>query len=236
MTLSVIIPAYNEARTLGPVLERVRSLPDRCEIVIVDDASTDGTSEVLAALAGPDLLVVRMPCNGGKGSAVREGLKRCTGDIVAIQDADLELDPSVLPGLCEPVRLGRADAVFGARFTRPNGAGFVCRAANSALTRLANRLFGARLSDLACGHKVIRREVLERLGLRATGFEIEAEIAARLLRMGARITEAPVPYAPRTRAEGKKTRYLRDGLRAALTLLRVRFGEREPDPAEAIAP
>ncbi len=236
MRLSVIVPAHNEATTLGRVIGRVRELPGGAEIIVVDDASTDGTEGLLNLLAGPDLTVVRLSRNMGKGTAVREGLGRATGDLVAIQDADLELDPAVLTDLCEPIRRGDADAVFGARFVRRNGAGAVCRNANRAITLMANLLFGGHLSDIACGHKVVRRVLLEALDLKSRGFDIEAEVAARLLRAGARIVERPVPYAPRTRAEGKKPRYFRDGLRAAWMLLRVRFAGRGPTPAEADAP
>jgi glycosyltransferase involved in cell wall biosynthesis len=222
--LSVIIPSYNEAATLGKVVANVRALHGPLEIIVVDDGSTDGTREVLAGLAGPDLTLVLLPENRGKGAALRAGIERATGEVVAIQDADLELEPAALLALAAPVFAGGADAVFGSRFLgrKPEGS-LLCRLGNRLATLVANQLFHARWSDLACGQKAIATELLRSLALTSRGFEVEAEIAARLAMAGARIGELPVPYTPRDRAQGKKTRYLRDGLRVARTLLALRF-------------
>jgi len=224
--LSVIVPAYNEVATLGEVLARLKRLSPSPEIIVVDDGSTDGTADVIASLNGSGLIVVTLPRNSGKGAAVRAGLARASGDIVAVQDADLELEPEVLPALVAPIAAGKADAVFGTRFALPGNGSPLCRAANALLTSAVNLLFGTRLTDISCGQKAVAAGVVRGLELRSEGFEIETELSARLIAAGARIEERPVPYSPRSKTDGKKVRYLRDGVRVAVALARLRLGPR----------
>jgi glycosyltransferase involved in cell wall biosynthesis len=224
--LSIIVPVFNEATTLRSVIDRLLAidLPVPREIIIVDDGSTDGTPEVLdrAERAHLPILVLRAAQNGGKGTAIRRGLDRAQGSIVAIQDADLELDPQQLTSLVEPILRGRSNVVFGSRFlTGRGGAPFVTFAANTVLTGVTNLLFGARLTDMETCYKVMRTTIAKSLQLRAERFEIEPEITARLLRAGHRIHEVPVRFDPRSRAQGKKI-----GWRDAITALQVLVRER----------
>jgi glycosyltransferase involved in cell wall biosynthesis len=224
--LSIIVPVYNEAATSRAVLDRLVAidLPVPREIVVVDDGSTDGTAQVLDAAVGERLPIVVLHAerNGGKGAAIRLGLGRARGSIVAIQDADLELDPQQLAFLVEPILSGTASVVYGSRFLRGRaGAPLLTFAANRILTGVTNLLFGASLSDMETCYKVMRVEVARSLGLSADRFDIEPQITARLLRGGHRIHELPVRFEPRSRAQGKKIGW-RDGVHA----LRVLVGER----------
>ena len=229
MKLSVIVPVYNEAQTIGEVIERIRSvdLPGvEKEIIIANDGSNDGTQ--LAIDRGtwrqdPRLTVVESPINLGKGAAIRLGLKYATGDIVLIQDADLELDPGEYGKLIAPIVDGRAIVVYGSRFLTPNSAiPPRTRIANRALTSLTNLLFLSRLTDMETGYKVFRREVLQKIHLRCVGFDFEPELTAKLLLAGYRIEEVPIAYSPRRVDEGKKIRWV-DGLDAAYVLLKCRL-------------
>ncbi len=224
--LSIIVPVYNEVATSRAVLDRLVAidLPVPREIVVVDDGSTDGTAQVLDAAVGERLPIVVLHAerNGGKGAAIRLGLGRARGSIVAIQDADLELDPQQLAFLVEPILSGTASVVYGSRFLRGRaGAPLLTFAANRILTGVTNLLFGASLSDMETCYKVMRVEVARSLGLSADRFDIEPQITARLLRGGHRIHELPVRFEPRSRAQGKKIGW-RDGVHA----LRVLVGER----------
>jgi len=229
MKLSIIIPAYNEGATIREVLARVESVayPIEHEVLVVDDASTDGTAGVLAApgVAGPALRVLVNPENVGKGSSVRRGLEHAAGDIVIVQDADLELDPGDIPALVRPIVEGRADAVYGSRFLArswPEKMAFPNWAANRILTTLANALYGARLSDVSCGYKVVRTDLLKSLGLDCRRFEFCFEVTAKLRRRGVRILEAPISFAARTRKEGKKIGTA-DFFKAVWTLVKNKF-------------
>lgn len=226
MKLSVIVPAYNEERTVGEVLRRLRSLPVTTEVIAVDDGSTDGTLASMIAAADERVRVVSLAVNRGKAHAVREGLRWVEGGAVAIQDADLELAPEALTELARPVLDGQADAAFGSRFMLPNRVGCWCRLLNGLITALTNRLYGSRLTDVACGHKVFAADAIRGITIVSEGFEFEAEVAAKLLASGARIVELPVPYQPRTRRDGKKVRVLRDGFGAVRQLIRFRRGRR----------
>ncbi|HVW88502.1 MAG TPA: glycosyltransferase family 2 protein [Gaiellaceae bacterium] len=222
--VSFIIPAYNERATIATLVERVRALPFRKQLVVVDDGSTDGTSEILDSLAGDDLAVVRQ-ANAGKGAAVRNGIAHTTGDIVVIQDADLEYDPADVPELIQPIVDGVADVVYGSRLVggRPQRAYlFWHRVGNQFLSLVTGVLYNTTLSDMETGYKAFRREVLQGLRLRENGFGIEPEITGRICRARLRIYELPISYYGRTYDEGKKITW-RDGFRALWVLLRVRF-------------
>lgn len=229
MRLSVIIPVYNEEQTIHEVLERVAAVdlgPIEKEIVIANDGSTDGTRRVIDDRQLPPNLPVHVyhsPINLGKGAAVRMGLAFASGDILLVQDADLELDPNEYAELIAPLLDGRADVVYGSRFLRPTSkVALRSRAANRFLTLLTNLLFGGRLTDMETAYKVMRREALQGIRLRTVGFDIEPELTARLLRAGRRIVEVPISYNPRSADEGKKMRFV-DGVDAIYTLLKCRF-------------
>jgi glycosyltransferase involved in cell wall biosynthesis len=222
--VSFLIPAFNEGGTVGTVIERVRALPFARQIVVIDDGSTDDTAAVLDALAGDDLVVVHKE-NGGKGSALRAGIPHVTGDIVVIQDADLEYDPNDVPELIAPIVDGLADVVYGSRLSggRPQRAYlFWHRVGNRFLSLVAGVLYNTTLTDMETGYKAFRREVLASLPLREDGFGIEPEITGRICRARLRIYELPISYYGRTYAEGKKITW-RDGFRALWVLVRVRF-------------
>ena len=225
--LSIIVPVYNEARTVRSVIDRLLTidLPIAREILVVDDGSTDGTGEVLerAAVELTDVTVIRAERNGGKGSAIRRGLERATGSIVAIQDADLELDPQQLAGLVAPIVAGDTDVVYGSRFLDGRSrAPRITVVANQVLTAATNLLDRASLTDMETCYKIMRAEVARSLKLTANRFDIEPQITARLLRGGHTIRELPVRFNPRSRAQGKKINW-RDGVRALQVLLAERL-------------
>jgi glycosyltransferase involved in cell wall biosynthesis len=229
MRLSVIIPVYNEEQTIHEVLVRVAAVDLGAiekEIVIANDGSTDGTKRVIDERDLPADLPVHVyhsPINLGKGAAVRMGLAFATGDILLVQDADLELDPNEYTQLIAPILAGQADVVYGSRFLRPTSkVAFRSRTANRFLTILTNILFGGRLTDMETAYKVMRREALQDIRLRTVGFDIEPELTARLLRAKRRLVEVPISYNPRTADEGKKMRFI-DGVDAIYTLLKCRF-------------
>lgn len=220
--LSVVIPVYNEARWVGEVVRRVQAAPIGKEIIVVDDGSTDGTADVLATLTEENVRIVSLAQNRGKGSALREGFARARGDVVLIQDADLEYDPGDYPRLLSPLWEGNADVVYGWR--RGEGArAFLSawhRAANRALTELSNFFTGLRLRDMETGLKAFRREVLAGLDLRWARFGFEPEFTAQVARGRRwRVAEVPVSYRGRSYAEGKKIR-ARDAWEALLCILR----------------
>jgi len=199
-------------------------LPAEREIIVVNDGSSDGTRDVLTALEGtPRLRIVHADRNRGKGHAIRLGLAQARGGVIAIQDADLELDPAQLARLVEPLLSGEADVVYGSRFLgrRPD-APWLTLAANRALTSLTNLLYGSSITDMETCYKIMRTSVARSLGLTADRFDIEPEITARLLKAGHRIAEQPVSFTPRSRAAGKKIGW-RDGIAAVRVLVRHRF-------------
>ena len=217
MKLSVLIPVYNEATTIEHVVDRVRQIPAATEIIAIDDASGDGSGDVLERLraAGKVDQLVRHPVNRGKGAAIRSGIAHATGDVVVIQDADLEYDPLDLPALLGPIAAGKADAVFGSRFQGgPHRVLYFWHAVgNNFLTLLSNMFTNLNLTDMETCYKVIRADLLKRLPLKSNRFGFEVEITARLSQAGARIWELPISYSGRTYAEGKKITW-RDGFAA----------------------
>jgi glycosyltransferase involved in cell wall biosynthesis len=225
--LSIIVPVFNEVRTVRAVIERLSSiaLPIGREILVVDDGSTDGTRGVLSDVKrdGAAVTIIEAARNAGKGSAIRLGLSQVSGTIVAIQDADLELDPQQLASLVQPIIARETDVVYGSRFLRGvSSAPWMTVAANRALTGVTNLLYGSSLTDMETCYKVMRTEVARSLGLTANRFDIEPEITARLLRRGYRIRELPIRFDARSRAQGKKIGW-RDGVRAVQVLVAERF-------------
>jgi glycosyltransferase involved in cell wall biosynthesis len=228
--LSIIIPVYNEAQTIQELVNRVRAVDlggIEKEIVIANDGSSDGTPDAIASsewATDPRIRVFHNPINVGKGHAVRLGLHYASGDILLIQDADLELDPQEYGGLLQPILDGRCDIVYGSRFLKPTSrVSLRARIGNRALTGLTNLLFGARLTDMETAYKVFRRSAFDGIRLRCVGFDFEPELTAKFLRRGQRIVEVPVRYNPRRADEGKKIRWT-DGVDAVYVLLKCRFG------------
>ena len=224
--VTIVVPVFNEEATVRAVIERLLSisLPIAREILVVNDGSTDGTRTVLDALpADASLRIVHAAANGGKGRAIRTGFEQARGTIVAIQDADLELDPAQIGDLLGPIVAREAVVVYGSRFLRGwTGAPALSIAANRFLTGLTNVLYGSRLTDMETCYKVMRTEVARALALEANRFDIEPEITAKLLRAGHRIVERPVHFEPRSRAQGKKIGW-RDGVKAISVLLKHRW-------------
>jgi glycosyltransferase involved in cell wall biosynthesis len=226
LRLSIIIPVYNEAGTVAQLIEKVRALDLDKEIIIVNDGSSDGTREALRPFENqPGLRVHHSPVNLGKGASMRIGFSFATGDIVTIQDADLELDPAEFKHLIVPIVEGSADVVYGSRFLDGGRKGSLTfYAANRGLAVLTNVLYRSRLTDIETCYKVFRRDVLSKLSLRASRFEIEPELTAQVLKKGFRIVELPIGYNPRSRAEGKKISW-KDGFGAIAMLVNQRLSK-----------
>ena len=241
MKLSIVMPVYNEIGTLAEIVRRVRAVKLRVEvgygiengsvvefdreIVIVDDGSTDGTGDVLKKLKGePDVIVALHEHNHGKGEAVRTGLQHASGDVIVIQDADLEYDPRDFPALLKPIVEGCSQVVYGSRFRGgPTKTMFFWHMiGNHFLTLVTNILFNTILSDMETGYKVFTREVAEQLDLRSPGWGFDPEITAQILKHGYRIYEVPISYTGREFEEGKKISW-RDGLTVLWTLVRCRL-------------
>ncbi|MGA2374919.1 MAG: glycosyltransferase family 2 protein [Candidatus Sulfotelmatobacter sp.] len=220
--MSVIVPVYNEVAHVDELLQAIHASPVRKEIIIVDDGSTDGTREKLRAMPlADDVTIVFHEKNCGKGAAIRTALTYARGEYILIQDSDLEYDPQDYPALLRPLEQRQANVVYGVRPDRPErGLRFFLGA--KLLTHLANLLYGSGIHDEATCYKVFRRSLIEQVDLECRRFEFCPEVTAKLCRMGEKIAEVPIAYAPRTAGEGKKIRHA-DGWLAILTLLRYRF-------------
>jgi glycosyltransferase involved in cell wall biosynthesis len=220
--LSVIIPAYNEQDTIVEAISRVRAAPLEKEIIVVDDASTDDTATLVEGLAAPDLKLLRQPENRGKGAAIRRGLDDSTGDIVLIQDADLEYDPADYPRLVAPIESGEATVVYGTRAPEFRGMRLPHRIFNWVAALLANLLYRARITDEATCYKVFRADAIKGIPLKCERFEFCPEVTAKLRKRGVDIHEIPVSYQARSVGAGKKIRWW-DGVEALWTLVKYRF-------------
>ncbi len=225
MLLSVIIPAFNEAETIGKVIAALHKLPLKTQIIVVNDGSTDGTDTVLEALRSEyDLTLVQYAENRGKGHAIRCGLRHARGTNTVIQDADMELLPADISELVRPLEEEAAHVVYGSRFLNGRGnASLHNFIANRLLAGYTNLLYGTRITDESTGYKAFSTQLITGLDLRCEGFEFCPEVTAKVLRAGYHIHEVPVSYFPRTKKEGKKLRFWSDGLLAAWTLLKYRF-------------
>ncbi len=223
--LSIIIPAFNERTTIAEVLKRVCAVDVGLEkeIIVLDGCSNDGTRELLQEIATPPIRLILEEKRMGKGAAVRRGFEEATGDILLIQDADLELHPREFPALIAPILQGEAQVVFGSRFSK--GRGDTNRGSylgNWIVTWATNLLFGTWLTDMCTGHKVFQADFIRSVPLVCNGFDFDAELTTKTLRRGLKIREIPVAYAPRGRQAGKKLRWSA-GFRVLFTILRYRF-------------
>ncbi len=225
MKLSVVIPVYNEVENIEEILKRVKATKLSSEIIVIDDGSQDGTRDVLKKLDGKTgIRVILHEKNQGKGAAVRTGLQAANGDIILIQDADLEYSPHDFPLLLEPINNGTADVVYGSRFLGGprRVAMFWHMIANKMLTFMTNILYDTILSDMETGYKVFRREVIEGMVLHSSRFDFEPEFTAKILKRNYRIYEVPISFNPRDYSQGKKIK-LKDAFEAVWTLLKYRF-------------
>jgi len=227
MKLSILIPVYNEEATLEEILRRVLALPIDKELILVDDCSTDGTREILNQYTEhPDIRVVFHDRNSGKGRAVRTALDHATGEIVVVQDADLEYDPADLLPMIAPIENGEADVVFGSRRLKKDNPRSLMTffIGGMTLNWITCRMYGIRITDCATCYKMMKTDLLRSLNLRCERFEFCPEVIAKLSRRKITIIELPISYAPRTIEEGKKIRW-RDGIEALWTLVKFRFSK-----------
>lgn len=224
--LSVIIPVYNERKTILEILKQVQAVKLKKEIIIVDDFSTDGTREILKKINNKDIKIVFHGKNFGKGRAVRTGIKNISGDIVVIQDADLEYNPQDYLNLVKPIVNEEAKAVYGTRFPRGSETPSIWKnrffLANRILTKTANFLYGADITDEPTCYKMFDSELLKSINLKCTRFEFCPEVTAKVRKRGFEIKEVPISYTPRTTDDGKKIKW-RDGFEAVWTLIKYRF-------------
>ena len=223
--LSVIVPVYNERVTVAEVIRRIRAVdvPVSVEVIVVDDGSSDGTEKVLTALADSTVRVLTHPVNRGKGAAIRTGMAAARGDLLLVQDADLEYDPEDWPRLLEPILRGKAQVVYGSRFTGERKNMLPLHwIGNRFLSLVTNLLYSSTMSDMETCYKLFDRRVLEGITIQSDKFDIEPEITAKVLRRGYRIYEVPISYAGREVTEGKKITW-RDGFGALRALIKYRF-------------
>jgi glycosyltransferase involved in cell wall biosynthesis len=242
MKLSIVMPVYNESASIREILKRVQALPHPKEIIVVDDGSLDGTRDILRTLAGGEVRVFFHATNRGKGAALRTGFAHVRGDVVVVQDADLEYNPRDIPALLAPIERGEADVVFGSRFLGgPHRVlNFWHYVGNRFLTLLSNMCTNLNLTDMETGYKIFRTEVLRQVDIECDRFGFEPEITAKIARLHCRIYEQPISYAGRDYDQGKKITW-RDGVAALYHILRFTLPRRRPRPlvtvaAEEIAP
>lgn len=227
MKLSIVIPVFNEKRTIDEILERVRQTPFDKEIIIVDDFSTDGTREHLKTIENDlDLRIFYHAVNQGKGAALRTGFGNVSGDIVIVQDADLEYDPNEYERLIKPILDDKADVVYGSRFMGgPRRVLYFWHTVgNRLLTLFSNMMTNLNLTDMETCYKVFRREVLQKITIRSNRFGVEPEITAKLAKLGVRIFEIPISYYGRKYSEGKKIGW-KDGVNAIISIIRFRLSD-----------
>ena len=226
MILSVVMPVYNEEKTIQEIIRRVQGVAVEKEIIIVNDGSSDGTSQALDSLSEDydNLVLIHQSRNRGKGAALRKGFARATGEIILIQDADLEYDPRDYDQLLEPILDGRAEVVYGSRFLgRPHRVLFFWHyAGNKFLTLFSNMLNNLNLTDMEVGYKVFRRHILDRIDLKSNRFGFEPEVTAKIARLRPRIYEVPISYSGRSYEEGKKITW-KDGVEALFCIAWFRF-------------
>lgn len=220
--LSVIVPVYNEAKTIRQIIENINAVNIDKEIIVIDNSSTDGTQKILGELRYDNLKVIYHSSNRGKGASFITGLDNAGGDYIIAQDADLEYDPNDYPHLLEEVKDGKYDMVLGARFFKGYQGLLMHVAGNKVLTFVMNFIYGGKLNDCATCYKLARRETYKSLRLQETGFDIDFEIVCKALRKKLKIKEAHIAYYPRSYKEGKKIR-INDAFWAILTMLKYRF-------------
>lgn len=220
--LSIIIPVYNEEKTIKEIVNKILALPLEKEIIIVDDASTDSTKEIIEKLSASNVKTLFHEKNQGKGQSVLDAVKEARGEYLIIQDADLEYDPEDYLKLFEALEKGQADIAYGARFFIKRSGLPLHRLGNQVLTGLLNFLYGSNLNDYATCYKMFKRTVFESLNLKATGFDIDVEITCKALKRGVHIKEVPISYYPRNFKEGKKIRFS-DALWAMFYMFKYRL-------------
>lgn len=220
--LSVIVPVYNEAKTIRQILEKINSVDIDKEIIVIDDSSCDGTDKIIREFYIPKLKLIHHTTNRGKGAAFLTGLSHAQGEYILIQDADLEYDPADYPRLFEAIKDDKADIVLGARFQKGYHGLFIHRLGNRFLTGLINLLFGCRLNDYSTCYKILRKSTAESLSLKTNDFSIDVEIVTKSLKRGLRIVQVPVSYNPRTYGQGKKIRW-NDGIHALISIIKYRL-------------